>query len=128
MSSGDGVELPATLTVGGIEREITNHLQEQAETVHNEVTLERLTGVLADWVVRGIRTDRDGRRSIAFLGWIEHRGRRRLMRVAVSIDDRRVISAFLDGKATEKLNNNDMDYFQRNYEKLEVRLEAESAL
>ena len=128
MPSDHPAGLPPTLTVAGIEREITSHLQEQAERVHNEVTLERLTGVLNNWVVRGIRQDRDGRRSIAFLGWIEHSGSRRLMRVAVSIDDRRIISAFLDGKAAEKLNSNDIDYFQRHYERLEVRDESQSAL
>ena len=128
MRSDRPAELPPTLTVGGIERELTNHLQEQAETAHNEITLERLTVVLNNWVVRGIRQDRDGRRSIASLGWIEHKGGRRLMRVAVSIDDRRIISAFLDKTATEKLHNRDTGYFQRNYERLEMRDESDSAL
>ncbi len=50
------------------------------------------------------------------------------MRVAVSIDDRRIISAFLDTTATEKLNSGDIDYFQRNYERLEVRDEPDRAL
>ena len=128
MRSDRPAELPPTLTVGGIERELTSHLQEQAETTHNEITLERLTVVLNNWVVRGIRQDRDGRRSIASLGWIEHEGGRRLMRMAVSIDDRRIISAFLDKTATEKLNNYDMGYFQRNYERLEMRDESDRAL
>ena len=125
---GANADLPPTLTVGGVQRELTIHLQQQSEMVHNEITLERLTDVLNNWVVRGIRQDRDGRRSIAFLGWIEHRGGRRLMRVAISIDNRRIISAFLDRKATEKLNSGDMDYFQRNYERVEVRDEPEIAL
>lgn len=128
MSSDHLAGLPPTLTVAGIERELTDHLQQQAETAHNEITLERLADILNNWVIRGIRQDRDGRRSIAFLGWIEHRGSRRLMRVAASIDDRRIISAFLDGKATEKLNSSDMDYFQRNYERLEVRDETQGTL
>ena len=128
MRSDLPAELPSTLRVGGIERELTSHLHEQAETSHNEITLERLTVVLNNWVVRGIRQDRDGRRSIAFLGWIEHDGGRRLMRVAVSIDDRRIISAFLDQTATQKLNNGDMGYFQRNYERLEMRDEPDRAL
>ena len=50
------------------------------------------------------------------------------MRVAVSIDDRRIISAFLDTTATKKLINGDMGYFQRNYERLEVRDEPDRAL
>ena len=128
MRSDRSADWPSTLTVGGIERELTSHLQKQAETAHNEITLERLTVVLNNWVVRGIRQDRDGRRSIASLGWIEHEGVRRLMRVAVSIDDQRIISAFLDKTATEKLNIGDVGYFQRNYERLEMRDEPDRAL
>ena len=120
--------LPDTLTAGGVERELTAHLQRQAVSIHNEITLERLTSVLNNWVVRGIRTDCCGRQSIAFLGWIEYSGGRRLMRVAVSIDNQRIISAFLDTTATEKLNSGDMEYFQRNYEGLEVRDEPDRAL
>jgi hypothetical protein len=74
------------------------------------------------------QTDWRGRQSIAFLGWIEYRGGRRLMRVAVSIDDQRIISAFLDTNAAEKLNSGDMGYFQRHYEQLEVRDELDRAL
>ena len=128
MRRDDAAALPETLTAGGITRLVTDHLQRQAVSIHDEITLERLTSVLNDWVVRGIRQDRDGRRSIASLGWIEYEGGRRLMRVAVSIDDRRIISAFLDTTATEKLISGDMEYFQRNYERLEVRDEPDRAL
>jgi hypothetical protein len=65
---------------------------------------------------------------MAYLGWVEHGGVERLMRVAVSMDDRRIVTAFLDTAATEKLNSADFDYFQRNYGRLEIRNEAESAL
>ena len=128
MRRDDAAALPETLTAGGVTRLVTAHLQRQAVSIHDEITLERLTSVLNDWVVRGIRHDRDGRRSIAFLGWIEHESGRRLMRVAVSIDDRRIISAFLDTPATEKLVSGDMGYFQRNYERLEMRDESDRAL
>ena len=107
---------------------MTIHLQRQAVTEHNEITLERLTDVLNNWVIRGVRQDPDGRRSIAFLGWIEHSGGKRLMRVAISIDNQRIISAFWDRKATEKLNSGDMEYFQRNYDRLEVRDGIEKSL
>ena len=43
------------------------------------------------------------------------------MRVGVSMDDRRITTAFLDRTATDKLNIRDMEYFQSNYEKPEVR-------
>ena len=128
MSRDDAAALPSILNAGGIARLVTAHLQQQAVSAHDEITLERVTNVLNNWVVRGIRHDCRGRQSIAFLGWIEYGSGRRLMRVAVSIDDRRIISAFLDRTATEKLNSGDMGYFQRNYERLEVRDEPDRAL
>lgn len=127
MRSDDAAGWPQTLTAGGIRREITTHLQLQAATRH-EITEQHQFGVLDNWVVRGSRHDESGRPSMAYLGWVEHGGVERLMRVAVSMDDRRIVTAFLDTAATEKLNSADFDYFQRNYGRLEIRNEAESAL
>ena len=50
------------------------------------------------------------------------------MRVAVSMDDQRIPTAFADTPATDKWNSGDFDYFQRIYEEWEIRNEAESAL
>lgn len=125
MSNDDG--LPETLTAGGVEREITIHLQEQTE-IRSEITAEHLADVLNNWIIRGVKYSNRGRPSMAYLGWIEYRGVQRLMRVGVSMDDRRITTAFLDTKATDKLNGGDMEYFQRNYERLEVRDESESTL
>ena len=120
--------LPQTLTAGGRTRQVTAHLQQQAASIHTEITLERLREVLENWVIRGTRYDRHGRQSIAFLGWVEFGGDQRLMRVAVSMDDQRIISAFLDTTAAVKLNSGDMGYFQRNYARLEARDEPDRAL
>ena len=119
--------LPPTLTVAGIERELTFHLHRRAGE-RDEITLEQLVEVLENWVMRGVRYADDGRPNMAYLGWVEHGGSERLMRVGVSMDDRRITTAFLDTKATDKLNSGDMAYFQRNYERLEVRDESESSL
>ena len=123
MSSDDAVVLPETLTAGGVQREITFHLHRRAGE-RDEITLEQLVEVLENWVMRGVRYADDGRPSMAYLGWVEHRGTARLMRVGVSMDDRRITTAFLDTKATDKLNSGDTAYFQRNYERLEVRDES----
>ena len=80
-----------------------------------------MADVLNNWVIRGVRYDEDGIPSIDYLGWVEHRGVERLMRVGVSVDGRRIAAAFLDGTATDKLNSGDMAYFRRNYERPEVR-------
>ena len=103
-----------------MQREFTYHLQEQSAT-RSEITPQKLSDVLGNWVIRGVRNDDSGKRSIAYLSWVEHRGARRLLRVGVSMDDRRITTAFLDTTATEKLNSGDMEYFHRNYEKPEVR-------
>ena len=114
------MELPSTLTVGAIQREITFHLRQQAE-IRREITAESLARVLDNWVVRGVRYDNDRRPSMAHLGLIEYGGAERLMRVGVSMDDRRIVTTFLDSTATNKLNSGDMGYFESNYENPEVR-------
>ncbi len=118
MPSSHEAELPETLTVGGIQREITFHLRQQA-VIRREITAERLAHVLDNWVIRGVRYDKDGIPSMAYLGWVEYRGVERLMRVGVSMDDRRIATAFLDSTATDNLNDGDIEYFQQNYERLE---------
>ena len=50
------------------------------------------------------------------------------MRVAVSMDNHRIATAFVDTSATSALHSGDLDYFQRNYELVEMRDESESAL
>ena len=127
MSSERGAELPDALTVGGIRREVTFHLRQQAEK-RSEITVQNLATVLDNWVVRGVRYDESRRPSVAHFGWVEHEGVQRLMRVAVSMDNQRIATAFVDTSATEALHNGDFDYFQRNYEQVEMRDEAESAL
>lgn len=89
--------------------------------MRSEITAQNLINVLDNWVVRGVRHDDSGRSSIAYLGWVEHGGGERLMRVGVSMDNRRITTAFLDRTATDKLNSGDLDYFQSNYESPEVR-------
>ena len=117
--------LPQNLTAGGKTREVTAHLQQRA-TERPELTAGRITAVLEHWVIRGIKTGKDGERSIAYLGWIEYQGRRRLMRVAVSMDDQRLPTATLDHLATSKYLKGDMDYFNPNYADLESRNETQS--
>ena len=56
---------------------------------------------------------------MAYMGWVEYEGRNRLMRVAVSMDDQRIITAVLDGTATDKMEEGDWDYFRRHYTELE---------
>ena len=113
--------LPATLsTADGKRREVTTHLQYQALR-RQEITEERIISVLEDWIIRGIKTDANGRQSTAYWGWVLFEGVEWLMRVSVSIDDRRLTTAYLDSRATRKLVTGDMLYFHRNYVGIEVQ-------
>lgn len=122
MSSLHGDEpesgLPPTLTASGRTRNVTRHLQQQALR-RRELTEERIVGVLENWIIRGVRFDIYQRQSVAYMGWVEYEGRNRLMRVAVSMDDQRIITAVLDGTATDKMEEGDWDYFRRHYAELE---------
>jgi len=113
---GDGPEigLPPTLTAGGKTRIVTRHLQQQALR-RRELTEERIVDVLENWVIQGVRTDIYKRQSMVYMGWVEYEGKNRLMRVAVSMDDQRIITAVLDGTATDKMEKGDWDYFRRHY-------------
>ena len=119
--------LPPTLTTAGIERELTAHLQDQA-AIRSEITVQNLSEVLENWVIRCIKYAEPGRPGRVHFGWVEHKGVQRLMRVAVSMDNQRIATAFVDTSASEALHDGDFDYFQRNYEQVEIRDEPESAL
>ena len=119
--------LPKNLTAGGKTREVTAHLQQQAR-IRRELTEERIVDVLENWIIRGVRTDIDERQSMVYMGWVEYEGKNRLMRVAVSMDDQRIITAVLDGTATDKMEEGDWDYFRRHYAELEEGNETRSAL
>lgn len=112
--------LPNTITVGDKTRVVSVHLQRRAAE-RPELTAENLRTVLGDWVIRGVRTDLSGRLSMVYMGWVGYDDRNRLMRVAVSMDDRVIITAVLDGTATDKIEGGDWDYFRRHYTELETR-------
>ena len=117
--------LPATLTTAdGKRREVTAHLHFQALR-RQEITEERIISVLENWVIRGLRTDASGRQSTAYWGWVLFEGVERLLRVNVSMDDRRLTTAYLDSRATRKFVTADMSYFHRNYAGIEVQNESD---
>ncbi len=47
-----------------------------------------------------------------------------MLRVAVSLDDELIITAFPDRTATGHWNKGNLDYFDRTYQSLEVRDES----
>lgn len=102
----DGLErgLPPTLTAGGRTRNITRHLQQQALR-RRELTEERIITVLENWGIRRVGVDRFGRPGMNYLGWVDYESEVRLMRVVVSMDDRRIVTDYLDRPATKRFAN-----------------------
>ncbi len=101
-----------SITAGGITRNVSAHL---AAGSHPDVTLEMTAQALEGWVAKGVRMDVMGRESTAYLGWAEDSNK--LLRVAVSMDDRTVTTSFKDSKAWE---NGNWDFFHRHYRNFEA--------
>ena len=112
-----------TLVAGGKRRLLSRHMQ--ADLRNNErpiVTRERVAYVLENWKVRGIDTkaDRDGMVYLAFVPEV-NKG----IRVVVSLDDKSIVSAYPDNKATKKLPAGNYAYYARKLQQMEVRDEPD---
>ena len=111
-----GAVLPETITAGGRTRLVTRHLRNDP---HEEIDTKRVEHVLENWLVRGIRREPDGRLSWSYLAFVH--GLEEMVRVVVSMDDERIITAFPDRTATRHWNGGNRDYFARTYLILEER-------
>ena len=118
-SSEHPEELPSSTTVGDKTRIVTQHLQDNARP---GITAHRIARVLEYWVIRGVRTEEGGRQSMCYMAFVS--GVTEMVRVAVSMDDERIINAFLDRTATRHWNKGNTGYFARVYGDLEVRDES----
>ena len=56
-----------------------------------------------------------------YLGWVEYNGERRLMRVIVSMDDQRIITAYLDRSATKRFIEEKWNRVADNLKDVEIR-------
>ena len=86
------------------------------------LTPERVERVLEHWLIRGVRTEDDGRQSTCYIAFVP--GMTEMMRVAVSMDNERIINAFPDRTATRHWNRGTKDYFDRVYQVTEERNEG----
>ena len=111
-----GERLQKTITAGSKTGTVSQHMQ---DAPHLGITAERVERVLDHWGVRGIRTERDGSQSRCYMGFVS--GMDEFVRVAVSMDDETVITAFRDRTATRHWNKGNRGYFIRNYQNLEER-------
>ena len=109
-------QLPRAITVGGKARTVSRHMRNDP---HPGITTEMVERVLEYWVIRGIRTEQDGSQSWCYVAFVP--GMDEMVRVAVSMDDETIITAFRDRTATRHWNKGSRSYFVRNYQELEER-------
>ena len=92
--------------------------------MHAGITIERIEHVLENWMICGTHTDEEEEQSIVYLAFVPARGLRNMVRVAVSMDDKVVITAFADRKAATNWNHGRFGYFSERYRDLEMRPES----
>ena len=81
-------------------------------------TPERVEYVLGNWVVRGVCTDSKGAQSVVHWSYVY--GFNRMVRVAVSMDDNTIITAYPDRTAGRHWDRGNLDYFARRCQNVEV--------
>ena len=118
-SSKHPERLPPSITAGGKTRIGTQYLRDNARP---GITAHRIVRVLEYWVIRGVRTEEGGRQSMCYLAFVP--GMTEMVRLAVSMDDNRIINAFPDRTATRHWNKGNTGYFAGVYGDLEVRDEG----
>ncbi len=79
---------------------VTHYLR---TTARKGITPKRVERVLEHWVIRGIRIEDNGRQSWCYMAFVPDL--REMVRVAVSMDDERIINAFQDRTATKHWNS-----------------------
>ena len=92
------------------------------EAPHPGITAERVAHVLEHWLIRGVRTERDGSQSRCYLAFVP--GLDQMVRVAVSMDDEKIVTGFRDRGATRSWNKKNREYFVTSYRDLEERNEG----
>ena len=110
-----------TIVAGGKRRRLSQHMLANLRTNrHDGINRERVAYVLDNWVVRGIYNNErgDSRVHYAFVPEIGN-----VVRVAVSMDDKEIITAFQNSRARQSLFAGDFTYFtdQVKLREMEVR-------
>lgn len=86
---------------------------------HPEVSHKDITHVLANWRIRGVATDDKGRQSLRHYAFVPEQGK--VVRVAVSMDGKRFITAFIDSDATKYWHQGTQAYFSGEIANMEMR-------
>ena len=99
---------------------VTRHLQGGP---HPGVTAKGIERVLDNWLIRGDCIDSRGSRTMTH--WGVPPGSKTLLRVAVSLDDERIVTAYPDRAATITWRSGNIGWFTERCKDLEVRDESQ---
>ena len=109
--------LPRTITANGVTRYLTRYLLDKNDEL---VTESAIRHVLENWTAKGICKNLAGNENYSY--WALLPGKTELMlRVIVSLDDGKIITATVDGGAAVRLADAGRPWFQRRCRELEVR-------
>ena len=108
--------LPETLTANGIVRRLTYHARRKAL---EGITADGIQYVLEHWWARGICVDSKNSTTMTYRGVPP--GWNAMLRVAVSPDDQRIVTAHRDYKAARRLEDAGRPWFAGRCRDLEVR-------
>ena len=93
-------------TAGGKKRRISKHIMDNP---HPEVDRRDIAYVLSRWKLMGLREDPNGRLSWNYYALVPRRNH--VVRVAVSLDDSTVVTAFMDQTADRHWKSGNRPYF-----------------
>lgn len=111
-----------TIDAGGKRRHISLHLlNDLRNNRRKEINRERVEYVLDNWTIRGVNIEHQTMNYLAFVPDVS-----KLIRVAVSLDDKAILSAYPDRTATLNWNEGDLTYFTNQLANMEVRNETAS--
>lgn len=101
---------------GGKKRRISKHI---LENPHPEVEKRDIVYVLSRWKIMGLRTDLTGRLSWNYYALVPRHNY--VVRVAVSLDDSTVVTAFLDQTADKHWKTGNLAYFANRLQLMQER-------
>ncbi len=110
---GNRRRIPDRIEVSGEWKIVAEHLKERIRQGREAVTTCRIKQVLEEWLVRGVSEDSSGQAGWTYWGKVEYIGKRRLMRVALSMDGKKITSAYLDRNATKSWQKGETAYFAK---------------
>ena len=120
MSSMSAYESRRNITAGGRVRQLTKHCSDRM--MEYDIVEEQVAHTLDNWALRGIENKLDREPAYVHFAYISELGR--LMKVAISMDDARIVTVHPDRNATKAWRTGQREYFTMKYQDLEESNES----